>query len=426
MLFLPSPGPPTARSASCAGPGSRACARRSPSTAASAPARRIHVPARTRPSTAIRWSAGSAESASSTCPSESASSSIRASSGSSSASGSIPRERRARSSTRPRSHRSASWWRAIPNSHPRALPFAGLNDDVEDERRGEHLGGEVGGEVRAAGVADEVAEQQLLVAVIEGSEGLGVVDARGSTGSRPRCTCPTQGPSPLCSVAAEICDGARRRTFASAPVIERAAPAIVEVWRASRSSSSAGSTSVTRPPCTATPCGARTPTPPRRSPPRCSWSPGAGARQLPDEPLPWLYGVARRALADQRRGASRRVRLRDRLEGETVRGGDAGEGRRRWGGASLELPDQRPRARAESALARRIGKPCCCATGRSSSRHRSPASMGCSRAAAAVRLHRARGRLRGAWRSGPRRRPPGHSADGDVQSHPCVERAESA
>ena len=35
---------------------------------------------------------------------------------------------------------------------------------------------------------------------------------------------------------------------------------------------------------------------------------------LPDDPLPWLYGVARRSLADQRRGASRRLRLGARLK----------------------------------------------------------------------------------------------------------------
>jgi RNA polymerase sigma-70 factor (ECF subfamily) len=39
---------------------------------------------------------------------------------------------------------------------------------------------------------------------------------------------------------------------------------------------------------------------------------------LPEDPLPWLYGVARRALADQRRGASRRLRLGARLRSTTV------------------------------------------------------------------------------------------------------------
>lgn len=42
---------------------------------------------------------------------------------------------------------------------------------------------------------------------------------------------------------------------------------------------------------------------------------------VPEEPntLPWLYGVARRVLANQRRTHRRRGRLRDRLEAEFVR-----------------------------------------------------------------------------------------------------------
>lgn len=36
-------------------------------------------------------------------------------------------------------------------------------------------------------------------------------------------------------------------------------------------------------------------------------------RDVPDQPLPWLYGVARRVLADQRRSRRRRARLAERL-----------------------------------------------------------------------------------------------------------------
>jgi RNA polymerase sigma-70 factor, ECF subfamily len=35
--------------------------------------------------------------------------------------------------------------------------------------------------------------------------------------------------------------------------------------------------------------------------------------ELPEEPLPWLLGIARRVLANQARGHSRRARLHDRL-----------------------------------------------------------------------------------------------------------------
>jgi RNA polymerase sigma-70 factor (ECF subfamily) len=38
--------------------------------------------------------------------------------------------------------------------------------------------------------------------------------------------------------------------------------------------------------------------------------------ELPDAPLPWLYGVARRVLANHRRGAGRRVALAERAGAE--------------------------------------------------------------------------------------------------------------
>ncbi len=41
--------------------------------------------------------------------------------------------------------------------------------------------------------------------------------------------------------------------------------------------------------------------------------------EIPDEPLPWLYGVAHRVLANSRRGEVRRSALHDRLHAEWVR-----------------------------------------------------------------------------------------------------------
>jgi RNA polymerase sigma-70 factor (ECF subfamily) len=103
--------------------------------------------------------------------------------------------------------------------------------------------------------------------------------------------------------------------------------------------------------------------------------------EVPDHPLPWLLGCARRVLANQRRGALRADALRDRLRSAAQPAGvdhDAvdllasalealGPGDREiillseWEGLDLR----------ELAL-----------------------TLGCSRGAAAVRLHRARRRLR--------------------------------
>lgn len=102
---------------------------------------------------------------------------------------------------------------------------------------------------------------------------------------------------------------------------------------------------------------------------------------VPEDALPWLYGVARRVLADQRRGDARRSRLSQRLRSVAV-----GEP------ARLELNDrgltealERLKARDREALLLRYWE------------ELQPAqiasAMGCSRAAAAVRLHRARVRL---------------------------------
>jgi len=56
--------------------------------------------------------------------------------------------------------------------------------------------------------------------------------------------------------------------------------------------------------------------------PRCCWSLGAGSKPWPrddDEAVRWLYGVARRALANHRRGRGRRHALTERLRLELGR-----------------------------------------------------------------------------------------------------------
>ena len=104
---------------------------------------------------------------------------------------------------------------------------------------------------------------------------------------------------------------------------------------------------------------------------------------VPAEPLPWLLGVARRVLANQRRGEYRGAALRDRIRGQQVSGvgaavGDDGPSaavRALWslGASDQELLmliawDRLTRAQAAEALGVTVGT-------------------------LAVRLHRARRRL---------------------------------
>ena len=106
---------------------------------------------------------------------------------------------------------------------------------------------------------------------------------------------------------------------------------------------------------------------------------------VPEDPLPWLYGTARRVLANQRRSAARGVALEQRLSGA------AGADARKDLGDSI----------ADAELMR-------LALGRLSDRSREALMLvgwegldgaraahaaGCSKAAFAVRLHRARGQL---------------------------------
>ena len=80
-----------------------------------------------------------------------------------------------------------------------------------------------------------------------------------------------------------------------------------------------GSTRSTSTPCSASRCAAWTgPRTPPTSPPTRSSSRGGGSRTCrpAPEPRPWLYGVARRVLANHRRGDRRRTALGDRLRRE--------------------------------------------------------------------------------------------------------------
>jgi len=114
-------------------------------------------------------------------------------------------------------------------------------------------------------------------------------------------------------------------------------------------------------------------------------------RRLADVPdgadtLPWLYGVARRVIANQRRGNQRRAELSARLSKEWLPGVDIDAGvlvddERRlvlWALARLRPGDQEVLRLSvwEELSHREIGL-----------------VLGCTEAAVAVRLHRARNRL---------------------------------
>jgi RNA polymerase sigma-70 factor (ECF subfamily) len=106
---------------------------------------------------------------------------------------------------------------------------------------------------------------------------------------------------------------------------------------------------------------------------------------VPDDPLPWLYGVARRVLANQlrtmHRGAALEQRLAESLPATGV--GDPGE---RIGDAEIVRA-------ALGRLSDRDREALTLVAWHGLSGARAARAAGCSRAAFAVRLHRARARL---------------------------------
>lgn len=102
---------------------------------------------------------------------------------------------------------------------------------------------------------------------------------------------------------------------------------------------------------------------------------------VPDDALPWLYGVARRALADQRRGASRHRRLGERLRSMAIEE-DA-----------EPMPDDRGLAQALGGLRASDREALLLRYWEELEPAQIARAMGCSQANVAVRLHRARRRL---------------------------------
>jgi RNA polymerase sigma-70 factor (ECF subfamily) len=100
---------------------------------------------------------------------------------------------------------------------------------------------------------------------------------------------------------------------------------------------------------------------------------------MPEEERPWLFGVARRVLANQRRAAARRNALAGRLSGAPI---------------EREPADEAPVLRALASLAERDREVLMLTAWEGLTSEEAARVLGCSRTAAKVRLHRARGRLR--------------------------------
>ena len=102
---------------------------------------------------------------------------------------------------------------------------------------------------------------------------------------------------------------------------------------------------------------------------------------VPEDPLPWLLACARRVLANQRRGARRRDALVDRLHGQPV------PALPQWSAGGSPL------LTALAGLSERDREVLLLIAWEGLDPARAAAALECSRAAFAVRLHRARRRL---------------------------------
>ncbi len=102
--------------------------------------------------------------------------------------------------------------------------------------------------------------------------------------------------------------------------------------------------------------------------------------EMPAEPLPWLYGIARGVLANELRAANRRAALASRIAAQPPA----------WSpgvGGDHEILEELAELRENDREAQLL-----CAWEGLSTREAATV-LGCSAAAFAVRLHRARGRL---------------------------------
>jgi RNA polymerase sigma-70 factor (ECF subfamily) len=118
---------------------------------------------------------------------------------------------------------------------------------------------------------------------------------------------------------------------------------------------------------------------------------------LPSEPLPWLYGTARHVLSNDRRSTTRRRQLAQRLGHDPT--GPAHEGH------TGDHPDDHPHAWVHAALeqlSESDQEVLRLAAWEELTTDQMALALRCSRSAAAMRLHRARERLRAVLDRDPR------------------------
>ena len=106
---------------------------------------------------------------------------------------------------------------------------------------------------------------------------------------------------------------------------------------------------------------------------------------VPDDALPWLYGVARRVLSNQRRSIGRAAALEQRVAGMEPAAGSSDPGDRAGDAEIVRTALGRLSERDREALML-VGW-------HDLTGARAARAAGCTRTAFAVRLHRARGRL---------------------------------
>lgn len=106
---------------------------------------------------------------------------------------------------------------------------------------------------------------------------------------------------------------------------------------------------------------------------------------VPEDALPWLYATARRVLANQRRSAGRSAALEERLAHSGTAPGQPDPGDHMADAELLRLAMDRLSERSREALM--------LVAWHGLSGARAARAAGCTKAAFAVRLHRARARL---------------------------------